>query len=122
MMTLAKGHKDLLVWKESMSLVKLVHETTKQLPAEEKYGLISQTRRASVSVPSNVAEGAARKTKKDARQFFYYARASLSELDTQVELCKILGLLRVEALSRLDDQIGKVDSLLSGLLRYRKSL
>jgi four helix bundle protein len=116
-----KSHKRLEVWQKSLQLTKEIYEVTKKLPADEKYGLVSQMRRAAVSIPSNIAEGSARQTQKDAIQFFVIARGSLSELDTQMELTKILSLICDEDLQTVQKQIDIVDSLLSGLIRYRRS-
>jgi len=76
-------HKDLDVWKRSMDLVQLIYEYTKLFPKEEMYGLTSQMRRAAVSIPSNIAEGAARKGDKEFIQFLMLSLGSLSELETQ---------------------------------------
>ena len=116
-----KSHKRLEVWKMSLQLTKEVYVVTKKLPADEKYGLVSQMRRAVISIPSNIAEGAARQTNKDAVRFFIIARGSLSELDTQLELTKILSLISEEDAQAVQKQIDIVDSLLSGLVRYRRS-
>jgi four helix bundle protein len=75
-------HKDLDVWKRSMDLVVKVYQITKLFPDTEKYGLSSQMRRAAVSIPSNIAEGAARKGDKEFIQFLYISIGSLSELET----------------------------------------
>jgi len=86
------SYMDLFVWQRSMDLAVLAYEFTALLPTEERYGLISQMRRASVSVPSNIAEGWGRGTSSD-RQFLSFlriARGSLFELETQVELAKRL--------------------------------
>jgi four helix bundle protein len=85
-----KSHKKLNVWLEAIELVKCVYEITASLPSEEKFGLVSQMRRAAVSIPSNIAEGASRQGSKDSIKFFVIARSSLSELDTQIEICKQL--------------------------------
>ena len=76
-------HKDLDVWKRSMDLVQIIYEYTKLFPKEEMYGLTSQMRRAAVSIPSNIAEGAARKGDKEFIQFLMLSLGSLSELETQ---------------------------------------
>lgn len=115
-----KAHKNLKVWKEAMELVRVVYEVTSLLPSEEKFGLVSQMRRAAVSIPSNIAEGAARRGNKDSIQFYVVARASLSELDTQVELCRSLNLLSPSHVSLLTPHIDATDSLLSGLIRFKK--
>ena len=94
---------------------------TKKFPSEEKYGLISQLRRAAISIPPNITEGAARQTNKDALQFFIVARSSLSERDTQIELSRSLGMIVQLNYQNLQNQINSVDSLHSGLIRYRRS-
>jgi four helix bundle protein len=78
--TALKGHKDLDVWKRSMDLVFQVYKTTDAFPKHELYALTSQIRRASVSIPSNIAEGAGRKNRKEFVQFLYVALGSLAEL------------------------------------------
>ena len=115
-----KAHKKLKVWQEAMELVKIVYGITTALPPEEKYGLISQMRRAAVSVPSNIAEGAARQSTKESIQFYMISRGSLSELDTQVELCRSLGLIDSTQFSIVSVHLTKVDGLLSGLIRFKK--
>ena len=115
-----KAHKKLKVWQEAMILTKLIYQITEKLPKEEKFGLKIQMRRCAVSIPSNIAEGAARQGGKESIQFFTIARGSLSELDTQVELCKVLKLLTTFDISLLASHIETVDSLLSGFIRFRK--
>jgi len=84
-------HKDLDIWKRGIKLVTQVYSFTSKFPCEELYGLVSQMRRAAVSFPSNIAEGAARNTKADYTRFVYIALGSLSELETQVIISKNLG-------------------------------
>ena len=81
-------HKDLAVWKKSMDLVTDVYELTSKFPREEQFGLTNQMRRSAVSVPSNIAEGAARNSTKEFIQFLYYSLSSLSELETQLLISK----------------------------------
>ena len=76
-------HKNLDVWKKSMDLVEVTYKLTQQFPDFEKFGLTSQMRRSAVSIPSNIAEGAARKGDKELIQFLYIALGSISELETQ---------------------------------------
>jgi four helix bundle protein len=87
-----RDYKDLQVWQKSMELAKRVYELTRNFPSEEKFGLISQMRRAAVSVPSNLAEGQARNTTGEFVQFISHAEGSLAELDTQCRLSVALGL------------------------------
>ena len=81
-----KHYKDLLVWQKGMVLAKLVYQLTQKFPREEQYGLISQLRRAAVSVPSNIAEGQARRGTNEFLQFLSIAEGSLAELETQLLL------------------------------------
>jgi len=80
----ASSYKDLLVWQKGIALVKQVYRITSVFPAEEKFGLVSQMRRAAVSIPSNIAEGQARHTKGEFIQFISHAEGSVAELDTQL--------------------------------------
>lgn len=79
-----KSHTDLNLWKESMKLVEVTYKLTRHFPQEELYGLTSQIKRSSISIPSNIAEGAGRKGKKEWIRFLYIAMGSLSELETQM--------------------------------------
>jgi four helix bundle protein len=79
-----KSHKDLDVWKRSIDLVDIIYKETKSFPREEAFGLTNQMRRCAISVPSNIAEGAARKHRKEFEQHLYISLGSLSELETQV--------------------------------------
>lgn len=115
-----KAHKNLKVWQESIELAKEIYKITVNMPTTEKYGLTSQMKRAVISIPSNIAESAARQGLKESIHFYTIARGSLSELDTQVELYKQLGFLASPQISSLISQIEKVDVLLSGLIRYKR--
>ena len=86
-----KSYRDLLVWQKAIQLVKNVYRLTQSFPSEEKFGLVSQMRRAAVSVPSNIAEGQARHTRKEFVQFLSHAEGSVAELETQVILAIELG-------------------------------
>lgn len=86
-----KTHKDLQVWQKAMDLVEVVYKITSDFPSEEKFGLISQMRRAAVSVPSNIAEGASRGSIKEYIRFLSIARGSLIELETQLLISERLN-------------------------------
>lgn len=91
MNTTPQSYRDLLVWQKGIELAKLLYPLTATLPAEEKFGLVSQIRRAAVSVPSNIAEGQARHTTGEFIQFISHAEGSVAELDTQLHLSVQLG-------------------------------
>lgn len=86
-----RNHKDLRAWQAAMRLTQEIYALTSKFPKEELFGLSSQMRRAAVSVPSNIAEGSARNSTKELIHFLSIATGSLSELDTQLELTKLLG-------------------------------
>jgi four helix bundle protein len=88
-----RKHHELFVWQDSRQLVKKIYILTNELPSDERFGLMSQMRRAAVSVPSNIAEGAARSTTKEFIQFLCVARGSLAELETQLIIAVDLGFL-----------------------------
>ncbi len=94
-------HKDLDIWKQGIELVEEVYRATSEFPKEEIYGLTNQMRRASVSVPSNISEGAARSGKKEFIKFLYVALGSLAELETQTIISEKLGYLRGHQLMEL---------------------
>ncbi len=100
-----RSHRDLDVWRQSVELVTQLYELTSAFPAQEVYGLTSQIRRAAVSVPSNIAEGAARGSKRDFQRFVFIARGSLAELETQILIAENLHYVQDASplLSRIDD-------------------
>jgi len=95
----------------------LVYRVTAGFPREELYGLISQMRRAAVSVPSNIVEGCARDSQADYLRFFYIAFGSLRELHYQLSLANRLGFLRNEDSSLLEPKIVETEKVLNGLIR-----
>jgi four helix bundle protein len=101
-----------------MDLVIDVYKTTNKFPTEERYGLSDQIRRATVSIPSNIAEGAARQTKKEFANYLHMAQGSLSELDTQMELAKRLGYLDEETFVFIDERMDRIDKMITGLIRH----
>jgi four helix bundle protein len=110
---MSKPHEKLEAWKFSMQLVKAVYQMTSDFPAEERYGLAQQMRRAAVSIPSNIAEGAGRNGAKEYLHFIGVARGSLAELETQMQLAVMLGFTAADhAAFDLADRVGK---LLTGL-------
>ena len=83
-----KSHQDLTVYQKAIDLVVNIYSLSKSFPSEEKFGLTSQIRRSAISVPSNIAEGAAKKSKKEFSRFLYFSLGSLAELETQIEISK----------------------------------
>ena len=115
-----KPHRRLDAWNSSVDLVMAIYQVTERLPKEERFALISQLRRAATSVPSNIAEGAARQTKKEFAHYIHIAQGSLSELDTHLEIARRLQYVPDEDWKKLDSQIERIDKMLSGLLRHLK--
>ena len=114
-----KAHQRLEAWQQSMKLVKHIYRSTATFPREELYGLTSQMRRAAVSIPSNIAEGAARETTPEFLRFLYIARGSLAELETQALIARDLNYLIDAGL--ILEGTGRVSVLLNGLIRNLKA-
>lgn len=117
-----RAHHDLLVWQEGMKLVELVYALTSRLPKEEMYGLTSQMRRAAVSVPSNIAEGAGRNGSKEFLHFLSIARGSLSELETLLLLCKNLNYVDdiSTELQKTNEIFGRLGGLINSIQKKLK--
>lgn len=111
-----KNFKELNVWQKSYNLCLMVYKITRTFPKEEVYGLVSQLRRVSVSVPSNIAEGYGRNTTADYIRFLYIAYGSICELDTQVHLSGDLGFIDKDALIKIVDDVAEVERMLKGLI------
>lgn len=114
-----RPHERLEVWRDAMDLVEAIYRFSSQFPDSERFGLVSQIRRAAVSVPANVAEGAARRSTPEYLRFLSIARGSLSEVDTHVQIAERLGLASPhEALSDLIDRcFAKLTALMNALER-----
>ena len=112
-----KPHKKLNVWSDAVDLAQQIYKVTERFPSNEQFGLTSQVRRAAVSIPSNIAEGAARQTKKEFLNFLHIAKGSLSELDTQLEIVRRLEYLDQARWEALDERLERIDRMLSGLVR-----
>lgn len=113
-------HKDLEVWKKAIAFVTDLYHKTSNFPKEEIYGLVSQLRSA-VSIPSNIAEGAARQSNKEYIHFLYVALGSLMELDTQLIIAKNLNFLSNESLNDLQSKTNEIRKMPNGFIQYRKS-
>ncbi len=113
-----RTHKDLEVWKRSIEFVSKIYLITGSFPKAEIYGLTSQLRRASVSIPSNIAEGAARKGKGEFKQFLYYSLSSATEIETQLLIASNLGYLKSEIYNELITELAIIAKMLQGLIKY----
>lgn len=118
---LEKPHKKLDVWRMSMDLVTEVYKVTDKFPKEDKFSLADQIHRSAISIPSNIAEGAARNTKKEFVNFLHITQGSLSELDTQIELANRFKYIKEEIWKDLDITMERIDKMLTGLIRSQKS-
>ncbi len=114
------GHKELDVWKTSIEFVSDIYQISGNFPKEEIYGLTSQIRRAAVSIPSNIAEGAARNHNSEFIQFLYIAIGSLSEVETQLLISRNLTYLDEDILELMEGKIKLIRTQISGLIKYLK--
>jgi four helix bundle protein len=112
---MAHSYRDLHVWQKSMDLVESIYRVTQNFPKEETYGLVSQMRRAAVSVPSNIAEGQGKMSHGEFRQAIGHARGSLLELETQVLISQRLGYLGQLEVVDLLEKATEIRRMLHGL-------
>ena len=117
----AQSYRQLIAWQKAMELVVEIYRTTKTFPRDELYGLTSQLRRAAVSVPSNIAEGQARYSRREFYRYLTVARGSLAEIETQVMLARSLDYLTSGATSLLLTKAGELGRILNGLISSTKS-
>jgi four helix bundle protein len=112
------SYRDLDVWKQSRQLVKSVYQLSRSFPKEEQFGLTNQLRRAAISVPSNVAEGSGRNHSKDSIQFFFIARGSLYEIETQLIISFDLEYISDSHLKEVLEQVTRCKKLINGFINY----
>jgi len=122
LVTMGAGYRNLVVWQRSIELALDVYRCTKTFPRDETYGLVSQMRRAAVSVPSNIAEGKGRHSPEELVQFLFHARGSLLEVQTQITIAHRLGYLGTTDAGELETKSAEVGRLLNGLIRCFKQL
>jgi len=115
---MAKMYENLEAWKEGTNLAVRVYEVTKNYPKEEIFGITSQLRRAVISISSNLAEGAARKSKKDFKQFVHIASGSLNEVDSLLYISSRLSLISNDLYKELKEHVDREGRLIGGLLKY----
>jgi four helix bundle protein len=113
--------KSLTVWQRSIDLTVEIYSITRNFPGEERYGLISQIRRAAVSIPSNIAEGAGRKSNKEFKHFLSISMGSIFELETQIIVAHRLNLIDELSMKEMSLKICAIQKMLYGLERALKS-
>ena len=111
------SHKDLKVWQKGIELVKSIYEITQSFPSNEQFGLVSQMRRAAVSIPSNIAEGCGRNSDKELIHFLYIALGSASELETQIIISQELSFLQPEKSEQMQSLIFEIIKMTSSLIK-----
>ena len=116
-----KTFTDLNSWQESHNLVLLIYDITKKFPRDEIFGLVSQMRRSSISITSNIAEGFGRQSYKEKVQFYYLAQGSLTELKNQIITAKDVGYIEDEDFQKLINQADLAHKLLQGLITKSKT-
>lgn len=116
-----QNYKDLVVWQKGISLAKSIYQLTVNFPAEERFGLVSQMRRAAISIPSNIAEGQARHTTGEFIQFISHAEGSNAELETQIILSIELGLAEAKSTKAIFTLLDDIRRMLNGLRRRLSS-
>ena len=115
------SYKNLEAWKKSMELVKEIYLLTKKYPKEELFALTSQTKRAAISIPSNIGEGVGRNYKKDTIQFLHIARGSLYELETLLNIAIMVGIIDQNEFDVYPSKLDELQRILNGLIRsYEK--
>ena len=116
-MTSLSSYRELIVWQKSMDLTVRIYDLTRRFPAEERYGITSQMRRAASSVPTNVAEGQARRSTGEFLQSLGIARGSLAELETFVILCERLELIQNEISESLLADCAEINKMLNAMIK-----
>lgn len=113
-----RPHQNLEAWVKALDLVTDLYKGTEHVPKEERYGLTSQIRRAAISIPANIAEGAGRHSKKEFAHFLSNSQGSASELETELVIAHRLGYLDETTFSRLIAQLDRIGRLITGLRRH----
>jgi four helix bundle protein len=115
-----RPHKRLNIWAKVVELIKNVYKITSEFPREELYGIVSQMRRAAISIASNIAEGCARKSNQEKIQFFTVSRGSLSELDAQLEISLSLDFINKDEYKKINEELDEISRMLQGLINSKK--
>ena len=112
-----QSYRDLIVWQKAMEMTAEVYKIVKKLPKEETYSLSDQMRRAAVSIPSNIAEGQARNSRKEFINFLSIAKGSKAELETQLHLCVKIGYLANMDINPTLELLAEISKMLSALIK-----
>ena len=115
---MAREYKGLEVWRRSINFCKRISDLADSFPKKEDWALGSQIRRAVISIPSNVAEGCSRSSKKDIVRFLHIALGSVNEVVTQLYIAREFGYIDKEELERLDSELGEIGKMLMGFIGY----
>lgn len=116
-----RPHEKLDVWKKSVDFVVDVYKATEKFPTDERFGLTSQVRRASVSIPANIAEGAGRKSNKEFINFLSIAQGSASEVSTEILIAYRLEYIDLERFTELNDNLDNIGRMITGLANHLKN-
>jgi len=116
-----KSYEALIVWQKSMILVKDIYLASKNFPKEELFGLTSQMKRSAISIPSNIAEGSLRISRKDFIRFLHMAYGSGAEIQTQIKIAEMLSFIKTPEANQLSIKIKEILMMLNGLLKSLKT-
>lgn len=116
-----KDFKQLKIWHKGIEIVMEIYKISKLLPAEEKYGIVSQINRAAVSIPSNIAEGSSRESDKDYKRFLEIALGSVFEVNTQLIIIKKLNLVKEEQINRIFVLLEEESKMISSFIKTLKA-
>lgn len=114
------NYKELKIWNKGIDLAESIYKTVSEFPDSEKYGIVSQLKRASISVSSNIAEGASRKSQKEFSHFLSISLGSLFEIETQLEIASRIKYINDETLKELIEQINELIKMIIGFERHLK--
>lgn len=110
-------YKELIVWQKAYTLSLEIYKATKKFPKEELYGITNQLRRASISIPSNIAEGNVRNSRKEYLQFLYIALGSSAEIETQISIAKDLEYISLDTFLKLHSLIEEIMKMINGIIK-----
>lgn len=116
-----RSHESLEVWRRAVDFVVLIYRITESFPSDERFGLVSQLRRAAVSIPANIAEGAARDYPKEKLRFISIAQGSASEVSTELLISQKLGFVDIEKHRELQSECEEIGKMMSGWAQYQRT-